>query len=403
MCQRMEQLFSQGSRGRLRWSAGIQAAGTLISRHFPAADRERTAGSPDAVMRVHEWLRNGDGNGKARLSKVISIPMNPSIRSGLGRLRGVGRGPGGRWLSTHPSGRTSRRRLRPRRHRSKSRSPRINSASIPRMTKWWASFRSRTCRARTRSPTSHAASTLATKKFCAPIRASIRGCRASVARSWCRLSSYCRMHRAKGLVVNLAQLRVFYYPKPAKLKKGEVDDGLRTVITHPIGIGKIGWQTPEGSTKVTSKQKNPTWTPPVSVRKEHKENGDPLPARVPPGPDNPLGALQDDARLAELSDPRYEQALRRGHALQPRLHSFLSGRHRRAVRADSGRHQGDGRQPAVRVWLAARTRCMCRCSRCSRTTSVSIPRARRNCSPPASTTSCRRSCKSMPPPSTSSC
>lgn len=96
----------------------------------------------------------------------------------------------------------------------------------------------------------------------------------------------------EGLVVNLAQLRVFYYPKPAKLKKGEVDDGMRTVITHPIGIGKIGWQTPEGSTKVTSKQKNPTWTPPVSVRKEHKENGDPLPARVPPGPDNPLGAYK---------------------------------------------------------------------------------------------------------------
>ncbi|MDY6946050.1 MAG: L,D-transpeptidase family protein [Pseudomonadota bacterium] len=96
----------------------------------------------------------------------------------------------------------------------------------------------------------------------------------------------------EGVVVNLAQLRVFYFPKPAKLKKGEVDDGLRTVITHPIGIGKIGWQTPEGTTKITSKQKNPTWTPPLSVRKEHKENGDPLPARVPPGPDNPLGAYK---------------------------------------------------------------------------------------------------------------
>jgi L,D-transpeptidase ErfK/SrfK len=93
----------------------------------------------------------------------------------------------------------------------------------------------------------------------------------------------------EGLVVNLAQLRVYYFPKP---KKGDPDDGLRTVITHPIGIGKIGWQTPQGTTKVTSKQKNPTWTPPLSVRKEHKENGDPLPARVPPGPDNPLGAYR---------------------------------------------------------------------------------------------------------------
>jgi L,D-transpeptidase ErfK/SrfK len=86
----------------------------------------------------------------------------------------------------------------------------------------------------------------------------------------------------EGLIINLAQLRVFYYPKA---KTGEP----RKVITHPIGIGKVGWQTPEGSTKVTSKKKNPTWTPPISVRKEHKEAGDPLPRVVPAGPDNPLG------------------------------------------------------------------------------------------------------------------
>jgi L,D-transpeptidase ErfK/SrfK len=86
----------------------------------------------------------------------------------------------------------------------------------------------------------------------------------------------------EGLVINLAQLRVFYFPKA---KQGE----LQTVITHPIGIGKIGWSTPEGVTKVTGKRTNPTWFPPASVRKEHAEAGDPLPARVPPGPDNPLG------------------------------------------------------------------------------------------------------------------
>lgn len=89
----------------------------------------------------------------------------------------------------------------------------------------------------------------------------------------------------EGLVINVAQLRVFYFPKVAE---GE----LPTVITHPIGIGKVGWSTPEGSTKVTGKQKNPTWTPPASVRKEHREAGDPLPAKVPPGPDNPLGAYK---------------------------------------------------------------------------------------------------------------
>jgi L,D-transpeptidase ErfK/SrfK len=88
----------------------------------------------------------------------------------------------------------------------------------------------------------------------------------------------------EGLVINLPALRVYYFPKR---KEGEP----QRVITHPIGIGKVGWSTPEGSTKVVSKRKNPIWTPPASVRKEHKENGDPLPARVPAGPDNPLGAF----------------------------------------------------------------------------------------------------------------
>jgi L,D-transpeptidase ErfK/SrfK len=42
---------------------------------------------------------------------------------------------------------------------------------------------------------------------------------------------------------------------------------------------------------VVSKRKNPTWTPPASVREEHRKAGDPLPRQVPPGPDNPLGAF----------------------------------------------------------------------------------------------------------------
>lgn len=88
-----------------------------------------------------------------------------------------------------------------------------------------------------------------------------------------------------GIVVNLAELRLFYFPKR---KAGEP----QTVITHPIGIGKVGWVTPEGTTKVTGKKKNPVWTPPASVRKEHAEHGDPLPpGPVPAGPDNPLGAF----------------------------------------------------------------------------------------------------------------
>ncbi|HSB95269.1 MAG TPA: L,D-transpeptidase family protein [Spongiibacteraceae bacterium] len=85
-----------------------------------------------------------------------------------------------------------------------------------------------------------------------------------------------------GIVINLAALRLYYFPPR---KKHE----LQTVITHPIGIGMVGWTTPLGSTKVTGKRANPVWNPPASVRKEHLADGDPLPKAVPPGPDNPLG------------------------------------------------------------------------------------------------------------------
>ncbi len=85
-----------------------------------------------------------------------------------------------------------------------------------------------------------------------------------------------------GLVLNLAAMRLYYFPKHEK-------DAPIEVITHPIGIGKIGWVTPEGSTKVVSRIKDPVWTPPLSVRQEHAKDGDILPVQVPPGPDNPLG------------------------------------------------------------------------------------------------------------------
>jgi L,D-transpeptidase ErfK/SrfK len=87
----------------------------------------------------------------------------------------------------------------------------------------------------------------------------------------------------EGIVVNLPEHRLYYYPKP---KRGEP----QTVITYPVSIGKMDWRTPLGLTHVIGKQKDPTWYPPESVRKEHAANGDPLPASVPPGPDNPLGA-----------------------------------------------------------------------------------------------------------------
>jgi L,D-transpeptidase ErfK/SrfK len=79
-------------------------------------------------------------------------------------------------------------------------------------------------------------------------------------------------------VINLAELRLYYYPSDKN-----------QVVTHPLGIGREGWSTPVGETQIIGKKKDPTWTVPESIRKEHEEAGDPLPPVVPPGPNNPLG------------------------------------------------------------------------------------------------------------------
>lgn len=86
----------------------------------------------------------------------------------------------------------------------------------------------------------------------------------------------------EGIVINNAQMRLYFFEPPA-------EDGTQVVYTHPIGIGRIGRATPTGQSTVIDKAVDPTWYPPVSVRREHAERGDPLPAIVPPGPDNPLG------------------------------------------------------------------------------------------------------------------
>jgi L,D-transpeptidase ErfK/SrfK len=86
----------------------------------------------------------------------------------------------------------------------------------------------------------------------------------------------------EGIVVNLPEHRLYYYPP---VKAGQV----QRVYTYPISIGKMDWRTPLGKTRIVDKRERPTWTPPESVRQEHIANGDPLPAVVPAGPDNPLG------------------------------------------------------------------------------------------------------------------
>ena len=87
-----------------------------------------------------------------------------------------------------------------------------------------------------------------------------------------------------GVIVNLPEHRLYYFPKP---KKGEKP----VVITYPVSTGKFDRKTPLGQTRVAMKTKNPSWRPPESIRQEHAAAGDPIPRVVPPGPKNPLGAF----------------------------------------------------------------------------------------------------------------
>lgn len=87
----------------------------------------------------------------------------------------------------------------------------------------------------------------------------------------------------EGIVVNLPEHRLYYYPAA---KPGEP----HVVVTYPISVGKMDWSTPLGLTRVAAKVKDPPWYPPESVRSEHAKHGDILPKVVPAGPDNPLGA-----------------------------------------------------------------------------------------------------------------
>jgi L,D-transpeptidase ErfK/SrfK len=97
----------------------------------------------------------------------------------------------------------------------------------------------------------------------------------------------------EGIVLNMASKRLFYFPPVA-------DGEPALVKTFPIGIGRVGWETPLGVTTVVARARDPHWYVPWSVRQEHAEMGDPLPSVVPPGPDNPLGH-----RVLKLDMPGY--------------------------------------------------------------------------------------------------
>jgi L,D-transpeptidase ErfK/SrfK len=76
-----------------------------------------------------------------------------------------------------------------------------------------------------------------------------------------------------GLVLNVPEMRLYDF------RVAPMPD------VYAVAVGDAADPTPVGEYRVGSKRTDPVWTVPASIRAEKPE----LPARVPPGPDNPLG------------------------------------------------------------------------------------------------------------------
>ncbi len=77
----------------------------------------------------------------------------------------------------------------------------------------------------------------------------------------------------EGLIVNKADLRLYYFPKVGPMQH------------YAIGVGKEGFNTPIGPTRIVRKRYKPVWVPTAASINEKPW----LPRAVLPGPDNPLG------------------------------------------------------------------------------------------------------------------
>ncbi|MBA6233468.1 MULTISPECIES: L,D-transpeptidase family protein [unclassified Colwellia] len=85
--------------------------------------------------------------------------------------------------------------------------------------------------------------------------------------------------KREGIVINLAEMRLYYYPK-----------GENLVYVFPVGIGREGLETPHLTSTIGEKRKDPTWRPTQEMRARYfAEHGKEMVKEVPAGPNNPFG------------------------------------------------------------------------------------------------------------------
>jgi len=99
----------------------------------------------------------------------------------------------------------------------------------------------------------------------------------------------------RGIVVNLPQHRLFYFPKPRRHDQP-------IVITYPVSPGEGNFPTPVGVTRIVRKVPHPVWIPTKHILEAHAAAGDPIPKIWPAGPDNPMGewALETSLSHGEI-------------------------------------------------------------------------------------------------------
>jgi L,D-transpeptidase ErfK/SrfK len=102
--------------------------------------------------------------------------------------------------------------------------------------------------------------------------------------------------RFKGMVVNIPEMRMYYYPPEDK----RIDQPV--VLTYPVGLGREEWPTPRTPFRIRGKTANPTWVIPQSIKEERiKEKGwseNSIPGGVA---ENPLGKYRLELSLSQAS------------------------------------------------------------------------------------------------------
>ena len=111
----------------------------------------------------------------------------------------------------------------------------------------------------------------------------------------------------QGIVVNIPELRLYYYPAPKRSRRGKLlvhaAYRARIVYTFPVGLGRYDWRTPIGKVaRVTAKEHNMPWIVPKDIYEEHLERDGYAEHMIPGGdPDNPEGHWRLDLNLPEYA------------------------------------------------------------------------------------------------------